>query len=90
MHLKKNMRVLSCLLCLFVTLDFQASLSMDSVGDNNGVGCHAPSSGNLPNPEIQPTCLMCPALASGFFNTSATWKSISNSQNSAVRKKVLF
>ena len=29
-------------------------------------------SGNLPNPGIEPISLMSPALASGFFNTTAT------------------
>ena len=31
-----------------------------------------PSSGDLPNPGIEPTPLMSPALAGGFFTTSAT------------------
>ena len=32
------------------------------------------SPGDLPNPGIKLTSLMSPALASGFFTTSATWK----------------
>ena len=28
---------------------------------------------NLPNPGIKPTSLASPALAGGFFTTSATW-----------------
>ena len=31
-----------------------------------------PSPGDLPNPEIEPTSLMAPALAGGFFTTSTT------------------
>ena len=31
-----------------------------------------PSSGDLPNPGIKPTSLTSPALAGGFFTTSAT------------------
>ena len=31
-----------------------------------------PSPGNLPNPGIEPASLMSPALAGGFFTTSAT------------------
>ena len=30
--------------------------------------------GHLPNPGIEPTSLTSPALASGFFTTSATWE----------------
>ena len=33
-----------------------------------------PSSGDLPNPGIKPASLMSPALAGGFFTTSATWE----------------
>ena len=33
--------------------------------------CH---SGDLPNPGIEPSSLMSPVLASGFFTTSATWE----------------
>ena len=33
-----------------------------------------PSLGDLPNPGIKPTSLMSPALAGGFFTTSATWE----------------
>ena len=30
--------------------------------------------GDFPNPGIEPTPLMSPALAGGFFTTSATWE----------------
>ena len=30
--------------------------------------------GNLPNPGVKPTSLRSPALAGGFFTTSATWE----------------
>ena len=33
-----------------------------------------PSPGNLPYPGIEPVFLMSPALAGGFFTTSATWE----------------
>ena len=33
-----------------------------------------PSPGDLPNPGIEPTSLMSPALADGFFTTSPTWR----------------
>ena len=38
----------------------------------SGLPCPPPRS--LVNPGIKPTCLMSPALASGFFTTSATWE----------------
>ena len=33
-----------------------------------------PLSGDLPDPGIKPQSLMSPALAGGFFTTSATWE----------------
>ena len=39
-------------------------------GKNTGVGSLFP--GDLPNPGIEPTSLMSPALAGRFFTTSAT------------------
>ena len=37
-------------------------------------GLPFPSPGDLPDPGIKPTSLMSPALAGGFFTTSATWE----------------
>ena len=37
-------------------------------------GLPFPPPGNLPDPGIEPTSLMPPALAGGFFTTSATWE----------------
>ena len=39
----------------------------------SGLPCLPP--GNLPDPEIEPTSLMSPELAGGFFTTSTTWES---------------
>ena len=33
-----------------------------------------PSSRDLPDPEVEPVSLVSPALADGFFTTSATWE----------------
>ena len=33
-----------------------------------------PPPGNLPNPGTEPTSLTSPALADGFFTTTATWE----------------
>ena len=38
----------------------------------SGLPCPLP--GDLPNPGIEPTSLISPALAGGFFTTSATWE----------------
>ena len=38
----------------------------------SGLSC--PSPGDLPNPGIDPTSLMSPALASRFFTTSTIWE----------------
>ena len=47
----------------------------DSPGKTTGVGCHALLQGIfLTDPGIEPTSLMSPALADGFFTTSATWE----------------
>ena len=35
-----------------------------------------PSSRESPNPEMEPTSLMSPALTDRFFTTSATWKAL--------------
>ena len=37
-----------------------------------GLPCSLP--GDLPDPGIEPTFLMSPALAGGFFITHATWE----------------
>ena len=37
-------------------------------------GLPRPPLGNLPNPRIKPSPLKSPALAGGFFTTSATWE----------------
>ena len=33
-----------------------------------------PPPGDLPNPRIEPTSLMSPALVGGFLTTSTTWE----------------
>ena len=37
-------------------------------------GLPCPPPGDLPNPGMEATSLMSPALAGGFFTTSATWE----------------
>ena len=62
---------------LFVTLwtvAHQAPLSLGFSRQEYWSGLPCPSPGDLPDPRIEPTSLMSPALASRFFNTSATWE----------------
>ena len=46
-----------------------------------------PSLGDLPNPGIEPSSLTSPALASGFFTTSATWEALWQSLSRGKREK---
>ena len=47
-----------------------------------------PSLGGLPDPGIEPTSLMYPVLAGGFFTTSAAWKAQSiNRRPKLVNKR---
>ena len=58
---------------LFVTLwtvAHQAPLSMGFSKLEYWSGLPCPPLGDLPDPEIEPTSLMSPALAGGFFTTS--------------------
>ena len=56
------------------TVDHQAPLSWGFFTQEYWNGLPHPPSGYLPNPEIKPVSLMSPALAGGFFTTSATWE----------------
>ena len=56
------------------TAAHQAPLSKGSFRLEYGSGLPYPPPGDLPNPEIKSTSLMCPALVGGFFTTSATWE----------------
>ena len=52
----------------------QAPLSMDSPGEDTGVGCRALLQGVFPT-QGSNVCILClPALAGWFFATSATWE----------------
>ena len=56
------------------TIAYQAPLSMGFSRQEYWSGLPSPSPGNLPNPGIEPTSLMSPALAGRFFTTRATWE----------------
>ena len=74
--------VLSCVK-LFAsprTIAHQAPLSMGFSRQEYWSGLPCPPPGDLPNPGIQTTSLVSPALAGGFFTTSTTWEALSNSK----------
>ena len=56
------------------TVTPQVPLSMGFSSQEYWSGLPCPPPGDLPNPQIKPTSLMYPALAGGFFTTSATWE----------------
>ena len=49
-----------------------------------------PSSRRSPDPGIEPTSLMFPALAGGFFTTNATWEGIVHENSNQKRAAVLY
>ena len=73
-----NACVLSCFSCVRLfstpwTVACQVPLSTEFSRQYwSGLPC--PSPGDVPNPGIKPASLMTPALAGGFFTTSATGK----------------
>ena len=56
------------------TVAHQVLLSMELSRQEYWSGLPFPTPGDLPNPGIEPTSLVSPALAGGFFTTSATGK----------------
>ena len=56
------------------TVARQPPLSMGFSRQDYWSGLPCPPPGDLPNPEIKPASLTPPALAGGFFTTSATWE----------------
>ena len=64
---------------LFVTLwtvAHQVPLPMGFSRQEYWSGLPCPPPGDLPEPGIKPTSLTSPALAGGFFITSASWKAL--------------
>ena len=78
------MHVVSCLshVLLFVTpcitVAHQIPLSKGFSRQEYWNGLPCPSPGDLPDPGIEPMTLRSPALAGGFFTTSATWEAPRN------------
>ena len=61
---------------LCATLWTRLLCSWDSLGKNTGEGLPFSPPEDLSDPGINPSSLMSPAFAGGFFTTSATWKAI--------------
>ena len=59
---------------LWTYLALQAPLFMGFSRQEHWSVLLCPTPGVLPDPEIKPMCLTSPALAGGFFTTSATWE----------------
>ena len=55
---------------------YQAPLSKGFSRQEYWNGLPGPPPGDLPDPGIKPASLLSPALAGGFFTTSATWYSL--------------
>ena len=51
------------------------------------IGLLCPALGDLPDPGIKPVSLMSPALAGGFFTTSATWEALIEESTNFNKKK---
>ena len=61
-------------LCDPMDCSLTASLSVGFSRQEYWTGLSFPPPGDLPDPEIEPTSLMSPALAAGFFHT--TWEAL--------------
>ena len=71
--------MLRCFSCVWLfatlwTVAHQASLSLGFTRQEYWSGLPFPTPGDLPDSGIKPTSLESPALAGGFFTTSATWE----------------
>ena len=60
--------------CVWLFATLWTSLSLGFPRQEYWSGLPFPTPGDLPDPGIKPTSLETPALAGGFFTTSATWE----------------
>ena len=56
------------------TVALQTPLSMGFSSQEHWSGLPCPPPGDPPDPGVKPAVLKSPALAGGFFTTSATWE----------------
>ena len=68
------------------TAAHQAPLSMGFSKQEYWSGLPCPPAGDLPDPGIEPASLTSPALAGGFFTTSATWEPCMMESYSAIKQ----
>ena len=66
------------------------SCPWDSPGKNTGVGCHALLQGIFPTQGSNPHLSPLPAVAGGFFTTSATWEAQSSGLVSGGEPRVIL
>ena len=69
------------------TVAHQAPPSMGLSRQEQWGGLPCPPPGDLPDPGTDPVSLTRPALADGFFTTSATWEAPEGKPNGAPRKQ---
>ena len=60
------------------TVALQAPLSMGLSRQEYWSGLPFPPPGDVHDPRIEPASLLSPAVARGFFTTSATWEALKN------------
>ena len=89
--MKVKVKLLSCVR-LFVTpwtVAYQAPLSTGFSREEywSELPCLPPA--DLPDPGIKPTSLRSPALAGGFFTTSATWEAPLTPQIKQITGKIM-
>ena len=76
------------LFVILLTIVHQAPLSMWFSRQEYWSGLPFPSPGDIPEPGIEPGSLTSPALAGGFFVTSATWEDslyLNNNKSSVLK-----
>ena len=82
LYLVTHACMLSCVshVLLFVTpwtVARQAPLSTGFSRQEHRSGLPLPPPGDLPDPGVEPSSVVSPALAGGFLTTSATWDALS-------------
>ena len=75
------------ILCLLLCVCAKSLQSCLILCDPTNCSLPCPSPGTLPDPGIKPMALMSPALAGGFFTTSATWEACTKIPGSHKKTK---
>ena len=72
-----------------ITVACWALLSMEFSRQEYWSGLPCPPPGDFPNPGIEPTSLMSPALAGWFFTTSTTWEAYNWTEHALKKYRVV-